>query len=445
VSPIIEVEPEVYHAASQVIGSTLINQLHDAHKSLTEALSDTRGMAGTDPAGANWAAAYDAAAAATTATLTDLKNGCLNVSAMLAMTGFNHVLADSASDPGRQTPAPPDTPEYEPPTQWASGPEVPTAHGGSGSPPTGWDLVAGLVALVWPNGNPGVLRKAAGAWQTIADGLNRASFTIPEAIHAIRSQNSPEVDDAATVCQSMMDHIQYVAEGCRQLSWACRDLADHIDATHQAVTDELVSLLAWTAAIEAGGLALGIFSLGLAEGAAQGVEAARIAATASRISGILAKFVSAVETVTTGIASAVAKVAEVSQRLKAILGARVVAASTTEARTLPAIADAQAGAVGRLEVAAQHGASDAAAHPPRAISRRTQHAETRVLGRDGGHGVSEEALEDAVQHPTSPPEFQPGPMGGAFKYVGKDATVLLGLNGELITAWARNWRGWRNP
>ena len=79
--------------------------------------------------------------------------------------------------------------------------------------------------------------------------------------------------------------------------------------------------------------------------------------------------------------------------------------------------------------------------PPNEITGRTVHGDQQVLSRDG-HGVSAEAMNDAVQNPIKPPDPQPG---GRYKYLGKNATVVLNSAGKVVTAWARNSGGWRNP
>jgi len=80
--------------------------------------------------------------------------------------------------------------------------------------------------------------------------------------------------------------------------------------------------------------------------------------------------------------------------------------------------------------------------PPDAISGRTAHGNRQSMGRDGGHGVSDAAMNDAVRNPQSPPSAQPG---GTFRYVGRDAVVILNKDGLVVTTWARNRDGWRNP
>ncbi|RWR37449.1 hypothetical protein DK313_15270, partial [Mycobacterium tuberculosis] len=45
-----------------------------------------------------------------------------------------------------------------------------------------------------------------------------------------------------------------------------------------------------------------------------------------------------------------------------------------------------------------------------------------------------------------PPQFKVDELGrGAYVYVGKDATVVLNKDGQVVTAWANSRAGWRNP
>lgn len=81
---------------------------------------------------------------------------------------------------------------------------------------------------------------------------------------------------------------------------------------------------------------------------------------------------------------------------------------------------------------------------PEEITGRTEHGEQQIQTRDG-HGVNDDAVNDAVQNPTKPPRYIPDKYGGTYRYVGKDATVNLNQDGQVVTAWARNSSGWRNP
>jgi len=74
------------------------------------------------------------------------------------------------------------------------------------------------------------------------------------------------------------------------------------------------------------------------------------------------------------------------------------------------------------------------------IKGYTPHGREQALGRDGGRGVSDEAIEEAVSNPE---QVIPKP-NGTKQYVGKDATVAVNEDGEVVTAWARNRAGIRN-
>jgi RHS repeat-associated protein len=77
---------------------------------------------------------------------------------------------------------------------------------------------------------------------------------------------------------------------------------------------------------------------------------------------------------------------------------------------------------------------------PRDITGYTPHGLNQVISRNG-HGVSVQALFDAVRNPAQ----VVGQSGGRFKYIGRNATVILNSAGRVITAWARNSSGWRYP
>jgi hypothetical protein len=96
-----------------------------------------------------------------------------------------------------------------------------------------------------------------------------------------------------------------------------------------------------------------------------------------------------------------------------------------------AIAVGGAGAVGGLV----GGIAEESADP---ITGFTQHGLEQALGRDGV-GVSDSAMADAVANPE---EVIPQ-SGGAVKYVGRDAVVVLNSDGKVITTWATSSAGTR--
>lgn len=75
------------------------------------------------------------------------------------------------------------------------------------------------------------------------------------------------------------------------------------------------------------------------------------------------------------------------------------------------------------------------------ITGFTNHGLQQAETRDGGLGVSDSAIEDAVANPLKT-VVQPG---GTVKYVGTDATVVLNSDGQVVTTWANSSAGVRNP
>jgi hypothetical protein len=81
--------------------------------------------------------------------------------------------------------------------------------------------------------------------------------------------------------------------------------------------------------------------------------------------------------------------------------------------------------------------------PPEQINGFTGHGRRSADNHDG-HGVNDDALQDAVEHPLWPPSYQINEQGkGAYLYQGKDAIVVLNKDGQVVTAWPRNHQGWR--
>lgn len=331
----IDVEPECYDAASLVFGEKVYAQLYKAGTDLEGALAGSGAMAGSDPAGMRWAASYDEAARSVHAVVIDLETACLKIAVMLQQTGFNHGMADSASDPTASAPTPADPGVYLPGKRTV--PNLPSAQGGSSHPPAGWWLIEHTVGYLWPNGHPDQLRAATTAWTTCADAVVGASYYIPEAVQGILGQQSPEVHDAYIVCNSMWEHIDDTAAACREVAKACSDFADGIDKAHHDVEHELVVLLEWTIAIQAGGLIVGFFTAGIGEGAAQAAEAARVAATAGRVAKIIQTVVDLADTLTRAVTSIFSTIGKVAQRLLRIERAEVSQATVTAAAKAPAV------------------------------------------------------------------------------------------------------------
>lgn len=344
--PPVDVAPEVFHAASALFGHDLAAGLNRAWTTLTGSLAGDGGMAGSDETATSWAQQYDPAARATAAAIGDLSNACLKIAALLEQTGFNHGMAEASSDPTRSVPTPPDRSNYEigltggAGTSCLTSDPVPTAAGGSSSSaPFGWSLLEHAIGYLWPNGDTGRLRSAANAWATAATALDGLVGYVDEAVEAVSSQQSPEVADAVSVCQSMGTHISDTASACRTLATSCDQLAGHIDQAHQQIEGEVRSFVEWSAGIEVVGGLFSFFTAGAAEGPTQGVEAGRIAATGARIAEIIRGLITAAQTIAGTISTVVARVGDIAAQLRVILGARLSEATANLVARLPSVAE----------------------------------------------------------------------------------------------------------
>jgi len=74
------------------------------------------------------------------------------------------------------------------------------------------------------------------------------------------------------------------------------------------------------------------------------------------------------------------------------------------------------------------------------ITGWTRHGTEQALGRDGGIGVSNRAITNAVNNPVQSPIAQ---SGGRIKYIGRDATVVLNQDGRVVTTWSHGRAGVR--
>ena len=75
----IDVQPAVYDASSKVFGDKVYSQLLKAAGDLEGALAGSGAMAGSDPAGMQWAASYDEVTRGVPAILIDLETACLKI------------------------------------------------------------------------------------------------------------------------------------------------------------------------------------------------------------------------------------------------------------------------------------------------------------------------------------------------------------------------------
>lgn len=376
-----------------VFGTEIAGRVQRAALGLLDELAGSRGMAGSDASGSAWAAAYDAAAATTVAVAQDVINGCYRLGSLLQQTSFNYSRAESWSTPGSMVLLP-DSDAYASCSVRLGAP--PSAAGGDGSTPWGWWLIEHAVACAWPGGDQGRLRTAGAAWSVVACAVGEATLNVPTALECIASQVSPEVDDAMTACRAMDQHLWDLAEVCRSLSRACSDFAGYLDKAHSAIERELVSLLEWTAVIEAAGGLFAVVTFGASEAAAQGAEAGRIAAAAARVSAIIQGVVELAGAAAQFLAGAADRAIEISYRLKGLLGTRLSITTGKAVENLPELSrTAELVADERLAAAAQSARVPALSMSRTQLEKKFKHAsDFGVVEPKGARGYKE--FSDAV-------------------------------------------------
>jgi len=136
-------------------------------------------------------------------------------------------------------------------------------------------------------------------------------------------------------------------------------------------------------------------------------------------------------------------VATTSAGAELLAGTAVVAVGATAIDALLAKALSGGGQSGGSITGPQGGSAQGTSpYPPgapREIDGYTQHGLKQVMGRDGGVGVSDSAMNDAVEDPLKV-DVQPG---ARFKYYGRSAVVVLNDQGQVVTAWAKTSAAWR--
>jgi Colicin D len=342
-APVIDVETQDFVAASRRIELRAAEPLELAIGRLCGALSHCWAMAGSDPAGMSWAASYDPAMRAALDAGQNAVNALHTLAAMFAQTARNYAAAEHASTAGVRrgvdqavaglagVAAVPSAGGYVLPIC------VPSAAGGAGAEPAGWNLIAHAVGQVWPNGHQDRLRAAALAWRASDVALRDAAGQVLQACGAAIGDRLPEADDMWRVCSALAEQLGEVADVHTSLAAACDQLADHIDAAHSEVIGELTSLAEWTAAIEAGSAGLAVFSFGISELVGQAGESTRIAASAARVAAIIERFTALARGLADTVAAVTARADRLAGELAGLLDVRLSAAVVTHVRTLPAM------------------------------------------------------------------------------------------------------------
>ncbi len=77
---------------------------------------------------------------------------------------------------------------------------------------------------------------------------------------------------------------------------------------------------------------------------------------------------------------------------------------------------------------------------PTQITSYSDHAIAQIASRDSGIGVNKAAIMYAFSNPVAI-QYVPSKYGPTFRYIGKDAAVVVNADGKVVTAWAVNSLG----
>ncbi|GAB2656436.1 hypothetical protein GCM10027068_40440 [Prescottella soli] len=233
---------------------------------LAAALDSNWGCAGSDSAGAAWAASYDPAAYDALAAGTTVANAFGKMHDLLAFTAVNHANTENAN---KNPPEPPDGPPAQLPT--SNSPTFNGAYGGDTDEPFGWGLVSNwLQGHTWPNGDPEKLRALGSAWREAAKGLREAADDTGSGFAQLDDIDSGEVPQILAQMDLVFTDTEHVATQFENLASSCNDWADKIEDAHRKVLAILAGALG--VGLIVGGIA-GFFTVGTGAVAAAGAAA----------------------------------------------------------------------------------------------------------------------------------------------------------------------------
>ncbi|KJF22352.1 MULTISPECIES: colicin E3/pyocin S6 family cytotoxin [Rhodococcus] len=290
---------------------TVSNSTDSVIRLLGETLQTNWGCAGTDNAGAGWAASYDPAAFDAVAAGTNIVNAFSKLHDLLAATGVNHANTERSNT---NPPEPPEGPASQLPT--VSAPAFYGALGGDTDPPLGWELItAWLQGHMWPNGNPDKLKALGRAWRTAAEGLRDANDATGTAWVALEELDSDEMPQVLAQLDNVFVTTNAVADQYDTLAAACDEWAQTIEEAHRKIFD-IVGKAIIVGALA--GAVTALFTLGAGTVAAAGATGSVIAAS---VVGVLGAVDAVAVAVVGGVAAAGAAAVGAVNELQPLLEA----------------------------------------------------------------------------------------------------------------------------
>ena len=299
------------------------------YDALTGKLAGYASMAGDDSSSAEFAAAYDDAAAQATGALADLVAAFASLGHLTEAARANHRNANVASIIGGAVVYDGDSlPESGFATVLPTTP--PSALGGGTLDlpfPVGL-LVDAIDGFVWPNADVDRLRDAAHTWRSSAESLDGLRPYCDAAIRGLEGQRSPEIPVAIDAITELKAAIGSVVDQYAALAGACDSYAATVEEKRREIVDLGLEVLRVVAEEVALTVALGMVTAGVGAVGKGALAGARIAAYAPRFAAILAALRTASAATATTIRTGTTALAAVRTQLVKyvnVLGKRSVA------------------------------------------------------------------------------------------------------------------------
>jgi hypothetical protein len=227
-SPPITVDTAVLDGAGDATikaGSTFVSAVQAAMGTL----GGSGGMTGTDPAGEVVGQHYDDAASSAVEALVDTVNGVSRIGDLLKMSAYNYATANhySAIKPSGGPPTKPT------PTKPFSTHVPPKGEGSLSDAPFGWGLIQSIIGMVWPNGDTGKMRAAAGTWTAVSNAANAFDATLVGPENQAKGQDIPEQGSISTAFSEASSSVTGMGKAASTIAGQLSAYAQHVDNAHQ--------------------------------------------------------------------------------------------------------------------------------------------------------------------------------------------------------------------
>lgn len=205
---------------------------------LDAGLSGAGAMFGHDAAGLVFAQGYTAAGKAILDAAASAVNAGRRVGFGIRTSAANYGHANASSTVGGGSAPVPPPPAPAPFTA----PGMPPPFGDGIAAPLGWALVESFVGDVWPDGNPGDLRAAAGEWKSFAGKLTGLAGQFETAGPGLGAERIPEAGQMTDALGKISGGLTAIAAEAQKLATSVDGFAGTVEATQNAVRNLLHQL-----------------------------------------------------------------------------------------------------------------------------------------------------------------------------------------------------------